>query len=232
MLSRLVYSRPVRRARKCTLWSAGLSVTVHASIGVAFIVISSRPSTVPETSVAREIVLHAPFEPRSTKAVPRSPFPTVVTDRLPGLTLPEVDAPIGIPPLSGDSIDVGSFARGVPARASGLPSPTGIGIGESGDGAPVAAQLLAEPPVWLSGPAPQYPALLRAARIDGRVRLEFVVDTLGRPERPTLRVIDATHQAFVPEARRAILGSRYRPGRLRGRRVRVLVSQVVEFAVR
>ena len=86
-------------------------------------------------------------------------------------------------------------------------------------------------PEYLSGPGLQYPRVLREARIEGDVLLEFVVDTLGRAEPPSIRVIESTNRAFEGAAFEAIRGSRYRAGRVRGVAVRVLVRQRLEFSL-
>jgi TonB family protein len=92
--------------------------------------------------------------------------------------------------------------------------------------------LLDEPPVLISSPPPVYPADMRQSGLEGYVVLRFVIDTLGRAERPTVEIIKATHNKFVPSARKIIYQSRYRPGRVRGLPVRVLTTQRIDFSLR
>jgi hypothetical protein len=61
------------------------------------------------------------------------------------------------------------------------------------------------------------------------VRLEFVVDTTGRAERPTIKVLEASHPAFADPAKDLVAKSLFKPGRVRGQAVRVLVQQNVSF---
>ncbi len=68
-----------------------------------------------------------------------------------------------------------------------------------------------------------YPDSLRAQGIRGSVTLEFVVDTLGRVE-PAIRVVQAAHRALVEPAKEMVRSARYRPARVRGRAVRVLLA--------
>ena len=89
-----------------------------------------------------------------------------------------------------------------------------------------------EAPVLLSHPAPGYPELMRRAGVEGRVLLEAVLDTMGRVERGSLRVLASTHALFVPDAAALVLGSRYRPARFGGRPVRVRIQVPVSFALR
>ncbi len=77
----------------------------------------------------------------------------------------------------------------------------------------------------------RYPPALEAAGIPGRVTIEFVVDTLGIVEPGSLEIIETTHAAFVEAARTAILDTRFKPGTVRGRRVRQLARQSLAFRV-
>jgi len=81
----------------------------------------------------------------------------------------------------------------------------------------------------LSARRPSYPPALAAAGISGQVRLAFVVDTLGRCEPGSVRVVGSTHPGFERAAIDAVLGSAFRPARVRGMPVRQLVQQSVIF---
>ena len=79
---------------------------------------------------------------------------------------------------------------------------------------------VSQPPVLRSRPRLVLPDSLTRKGIQGAVALEYVVDTLGRVE-PGIRVLSTDHPALVGPARRMVAGMRYRPGRVRGRAVRV-----------
>jgi TonB family protein len=85
-------------------------------------------------------------------------------------------------------------------------------------------------PERLSGPMPQYPEDLRSRGITGTVMLAFLILPNGRPD--YLVVSRATHPGFVDPARAVILGSRYEPGEIDGRRVATLVCQQIGFSIR
>lgn len=86
-----------------------------------------------------------------------------------------------------------------------------------------------ERPEPLSCPTPRYPDILRNARIEGRVLLKFVIDADGRAEPSSLEVVSSDNGAFNRPAEDAIKGCRFRPGRIRGQAVRVLVQMPVRF---
>jgi len=93
------------------------------------------------------------------------------------------------------------------------------------------ASVLREAPVLRGGVRLVYPDSLRRRGISGRVVLEFVVDTLGRVE-PGVRVLETAHPLLVAPAKEMLQGARYRPGRVRGRAVRVLVRMGLMVAPR
>lgn len=82
----------------------------------------------------------------------------------------------------------------------------------------------------LAWPKPQYPDSLRAARVDGEVVVEFVVDTSGRMEAQTLRVTRSTHPAFSRAVLASATGARFAPARIAGRPVRQVVQQTFVFS--
>jgi hypothetical protein len=66
----------------------------------------------------------------------------------------------------------------------------------------------------------------------GSVLLAYVVDTLGRVEPSSVRVIEASHRGFAPSAASSVRSCRLTPGRKDGRAVRTLVQQRVTFDVK
>lgn len=106
------------------------------------------------------------------------------------------------------------------------------GAGEPGTTGPMPEALVEDRPELLAAPVPPYPALLREARVEGLVTVEAVVDTTGRPEPGSLRVVESTNAGFNAAAVATIRGALFRPGRVWGRAVRVLVRVPVAFRLR
>ena len=86
-----------------------------------------------------------------------------------------------------------------------------------------------ERPRLTSGPPVTYPASLLLSRISGRVVLEAVIDTTGRVEDGTLRVIESSDARFNQAAKDYARAARFTPGRIAGRAVRVRFEMPVEF---
>lgn len=74
-----------------------------------------------------------------------------------------------------------------------------------------------------------YPAELQRMNIEGKVVVQFVVDTTGRAEPETFRVLQSNHPQFTDAARLAALGGRYYPAEFGGRKVRQLVQLPLVF---
>lgn len=88
-----------------------------------------------------------------------------------------------------------------------------------------------ERPVILSRPVLFYPPLLRQARLEGRVIVQAVIDTLGRAEPASLKIVERPNPGFERSARDHVLHTVFRPARVKGRVVRVLVRIPVDYKI-
>lgn len=86
-------------------------------------------------------------------------------------------------------------------------------------------------PVRVSGPTLAYPPLLKEGGIEGVVTVEAVIDTTGHVERSSLRIVATTNSAFNENAMRYFRDTVFRPGRIRGRPVRVMIHAPVYFRI-
>ncbi len=121
-----------------------------------------------------------------------------------------------------------------PSRQTSLPTNP---LGGPGDGTgpwgppglppPVPAGLLDHTPRARVQPAPLYPAALRANGTEGRVVVEFTVDTQGRVTSAT--VLSSTQREFEDETIRAVMKWRFEPGRRNGRAVPFRMTLPLEF---
>jgi TonB family protein len=86
-----------------------------------------------------------------------------------------------------------------------------------------------EPAVLISIPQPKYPPVLRDAGISGYVVIRFIVDTIGRVEQPSIKVILSTHDGFIEAARESVTAAVFHPARWGQRPVRQLAEQPIRF---
>jgi protein TonB len=87
-----------------------------------------------------------------------------------------------------------------------------------------------EPPVALVGnPRPAYPPALARARVDGRVVVQFQIDSTGAVDVHSLRVLESTHALFTDAVRAVVPLLRFLPAHIGHRAVRVFVQQPFAF---
>ena len=86
-------------------------------------------------------------------------------------------------------------------------------------------------PDIVSAPPLDYPRLLRQAGLQGRVIVQAVIDTLGRAEPASLRILERSSPGFEDSARDYVLHAVFRPARVKGRAVRVLVSIPIDYRI-
>jgi len=110
-------------------------------------------------------------------------------------------------------------------------SDTAIHLDAGGEQVFVEA-VVEERPQILSGPALAYPDLLRQAGVQGRVTVQAIIDREGRAEPESVRIIDSPNPGFDQPARNYILRAMFRPGRIHGQAVRVLVNLPIDFKIK
>jgi protein TonB len=80
-------------------------------------------------------------------------------------------------------------------------------------------------------PAPTYPSMLQSAGVEGRVLAQFVVDTSGRADMKTFKVLEASHELFAQAVKQALPRYRFFPAEIGGKKVRQVVQQPFTFAI-
>lgn len=82
-----------------------------------------------------------------------------------------------------------------------------------------------------SSAAPVYPRDLLAIGAEGLVQATYVVDTVGRVDTTTIKVVLSDDPRFTASVRTALGGMRFRPARRAGKTVRQLVEQKFRFKI-
>ena len=199
--------------------STAVSLTTH----VAFILAAVWATTNAHPRVTRETtIVELPPLPDGPDAPPLPPAPTPV----------ELSGGVAVPTLASPTIDGVDVHPATPGFDVHPLSGPVLAPATPGNGAPIDESLVDQLPVMLAGPVPVYPDLLRQARIQGRVMLEAVVDTLGHVEPGSIVVVATAHPGFVAPAQQALRASLFRPARVRGTAVRVRVRMAFDFVVR
>jgi len=147
--------------------------------------------------------------------VPLKGFQTVVAP---------TEIPTNIPPINlQEHFDPKDYS------GSGVEGGVANGVVPTGD--VYSEALVEEKPTVLSGQL-VYPALLDQANIGGQVTIQAIVDTSGRVESNSVKIIQSSNPGFDQAAKTYVLKAIWRPARVHGRAVRVLISIPLVFKPR
>ena len=232
MFDNLIASTPHHQGVQKSLPSALTSLSIHGGLVWLAVVATVKTAEVIEEAQADTTMIFLTQE-AETEAEP-PPVQEILSIDPPPKGFQVLAAPIEIP-TEIPPIDLSE--RFDPRDFSGVGVEGGIFSGVIGGTGPVdltqtfMESAVDERPERLSGPLPRYPEMLRQAGIEGFVLMEFIIDTTGRVEDGSLNVLQSTNRAFEGPARDVIRRSLYRPGRVRGQAVRVLVSQQIGFTI-
>jgi periplasmic protein TonB len=80
-----------------------------------------------------------------------------------------------------------------------------------------------------NNPAPRYPDMLRSANVEGEVVVQFTVDTTGRAEMSTVKIIKSTHDLFTNSVKSALPNMRFYPAEYGGKKVKQFVQMPFQF---
>lgn len=146
-------------------------------------------------------------------------------------TLPRIDLDVSGIPETGIAIDLTRRGDFDPTANTVASAGTG-GTPNVAGGSPLPEDVVDIPILAIPGTAtPRYPSMLQTAGVEGDVRAQFVVDTLGRVEQGSVRVLDTTHDLFASAVRDALNRARFKAAEAGGRKVRQLAEQVFTFRI-
>jgi periplasmic protein TonB len=175
-------------------------------------------------------------EPPPPKEEPKPPPPDVVMKAPPPKGFQVLTAPIKIPDVLPD-IDLskkvtneedfsgkgvaGGIAKGV---VGGTPQPVS-------DQPYFEFQVEKQVAALPDNPRPRYPDMLRSANVEGEVLAQFVVDTTGRAEMNTFKVLKSSHDLFTNSIKAVLPNMRFYPAEVGGRKVKQLVQMPFVFGL-
>lgn len=228
---RLIASRPTRDR---TATGTAASITLHGMIFATLIVASANRDQEIFTGHEERVIPMEPFvheRPEPAPPAPAPPAPAVPTEPTP----PTPEPPVDIPPSPAD-IPTDIPDPGAPTILPSAPAPTTPSTAEPGTGDPTGEPSFAPTGALSAGevdrpaamlprtPLPRYPDMLRSSRLEGGVRVIFIVGADGRVEMESVRIVEASHPLFAEAVRAALPRMRFRPAQAGNRKVRQLVE--------
>lgn len=199
-----------------------VSLVIHTAViaGTIYGTASARHTT-PVAALGTTAVVIAPAEPQHEPAslpaviVPLKDFQTVTAPAVIVIAIPvNLQERFDPKDFTGVGVDSGA-ATGV------VPAPDQV----------YDPSVLDDPPILLLSPPLDYPPLLRQAGLTCRVVVEAVIDTTGRAETASVRVIQGAQSAFDQPSRQWMLDALFRPARAGGRHVRVRINRALDYAI-
>ena len=227
------------KAEKQKRFGGGLvSVVVHVALIALAVVATGTASVVLEKPKAEEVefVEVKQDEPPPPEPEPAPPPPDVVAAPPPPKGFQTIVAPVEIPDVIPD-IDLTKAVTNED-DFSGRGVEGGIAKGVVGGTGPVVTdqpffEFQVEKPAIASqgNPTPRYPEILRGAGVEGEVLAQFVVDTTGRADMSSFKVLKSDHDLFTNAVRSVLPQYRFLPAETGGRKVKMYVQMPFKFAI-
>src|SRR6478672_1574190 len=174
-------------------------------------------------------------QPPPKEEPPPPPPPDVVVAPPPPKGFQVLTAPVEIPDVIPD-IDLSKKVTDE-ADFSGKGVAGGVAKGKEGGAVVQSDQPYLEfqvekPVVPAPGSiSPRYPDMLRQAGVEGEVLAQFVVDTTGKAEPGSLKILKSSHDMFVQSVKNALPNMKFIPAEVGGRKVKQLVQQPFTFSI-
>jgi periplasmic protein TonB len=216
-----------------------ISVIVHALLMAGAIYATRKTAEALEKPKEEKVVLQETKKDEPEPEKPKEPPPKdlVVSQTPPPkgfqVLTPPIDVPDVIPEvdLNRKATDDADFSgKGVQGGvAKGVEGGTGpvIDPGQAYFDFQVEKPAMALP----NNPTPTYPSMLQSAGVEGKALMQFIVDTTGRAERGSIKVLKADHEAFGQAVQSVLPRMRFLPAEVGGRKVRMLVQQEFAFGL-
>lgn len=231
MFTQLVESKP---AAKRGGGGTAVSFVAHYGLILAVLYTSAEARGVNHGPKQEKILF---VQPKDVEQAPKQkPPPELVVAPLPAKVAPTLIAPLNIP----DALPEIDLTRPPtdPSQFSGKRGPV-ASAGSDSSTAPAPRpdntyrEFEVDKPV---SPAPNsavpvYPDILRQAGVEGDVVVSFVVDTTGRVDISTFKVISKTHDLFLTAVQNALPRMRFIPAETTRGKVRQVVQQPFSFAI-
>jgi protein TonB len=81
-------------------------------------------------------------------------------------------------------------------------------------------------------PEPDYPSILKQTQIEGKVMISFVIDTTGKADMGTFKVVESTNPLFSDAVKKILPKYNFIPAEIGSRKVRMHVNLPFDFVLK
>jgi protein TonB len=238
MFNQLLESKPHRQK---AAGSTTFSIVIHSAF-IAAAVWATANAAIQNEKPKTEKITYVTVKTDEPPPPPKEPLPpppkNVTVAPPPPKGFQVLKAPIDIPTVIPD-VDLSKKVTNE-ADFSGKGVAGGVAKGVTGGTGPIGSDATTyysyqvERPARLDSrsPTPPYPETLRGAGIEGEVDAQFVVDTNGRAESGSFKVVRSTNELFSASVRTTLPRMHFLPAEAGGHKVRQLVEQPFSFTIR
>jgi periplasmic protein TonB len=191
---------------------AGEKVVVNDPLDTLLIYVPPPPTEAPAPQTT-----HAP-------TLPAAPLPDGPHSPAEPISFPNKIPDIDLPGTLTNKID---FRAPSPQRDTA----NGVGIGRGVSPDQPYSELQVEKPALAreNNPLPKYPSTLESSRMEGEVLAQFVVDTLGKADMSTFKVLQASNELFASSLESTLPQWRFYPAEAGGHKVKQIVQLPLKF---
>ncbi len=213
-----------------------ISLVAHAILISAAVVLTKKTADALEKPKEEKVVLAENKKKEPEPEKPKEQPKQVVAQVAPPKGFQVLTPPIVVPDIIPD-VDLSRKATDE-ADFSGKGVQGGVAKGVEGGTGPVISdqpyfdfQVEKAAAAIPGSGSPAYPEMLKSSGVEGEALVQFVVDTTGRAELGSFKVLRASHDAFGQAVKAALPRMRFLPAEIGGRKVRMLVQQPFAFAL-
>jgi periplasmic protein TonB len=210
-----------------------LSFVIVAGLTTLAVVATANAAIKNEKEKVEKIQFTEAPKPEPPPPPKAPPPPDVVVAPPPPKGFQVLSAPVNIP----DVLPNVDLTKKVTDEAdfSGKGAVGGVAKGKEGGTGPVSDQPYFDFQVEKQAgsvpgsPTPEYPDMLKNAGVEGQVLAQFVVDTSGKADVSTFKVLKSDHEAFTDAVKRALPRMRFYAAEIGGHKVKQLVQEPFVF---
>jgi protein TonB len=229
MFNNLIESK---RAKDRSVGGTFLSLALHVAVVALLVVVTLHAGEKVVEKVVAEDVKFAETKKDPPPEEKKPPPPQEIAAPPPPKGFQLLQAPVNIP----DKIPDVDLSKAVTDENdfSGKGVAGGTSKGVAG-GTPTDQPLFefqVEKPVLArdGNPQPRYPEILMNSNVEGEVLVQFVVDTMGKAEMGTFKILKASNELFGQEVKRVLPYYKFYPAEAGGHKVQQYVQLPFVFA--